>query len=53
MSRKSSQKVVSETEDEASSKWPEDITLDYFYKPHTISILVLAIGGLILTAFLR
>lgn len=35
------------------SNWPHEITLDYFYQPHTISILVLAIGGLILTAFLR
>ena len=37
----------------ADSKWPHEITLDYFYQPHTLSILVLAISGLMVTAFLR
>ena len=34
-------------------QWPEEITLDYFYQPHTITILLLSIGGLVLTAFTR
>lgn len=36
-----------------ASQWPEEITLDYFYQPHTISILLLSISGLIITAFIR
>jgi len=35
------------------SAWPDDITLDYFYKPHTISILLLSISALVVTAFVR
>ncbi len=35
------------------SAWPDEITLDYFYKPHTISILLLSVAGLVFTAFYR
>ncbi len=35
------------------SAWPDEITLDYFYKPHTITILLLSVSGLVFTAFYR
>ncbi len=35
------------------SAWPDEITLDYFYKPHTITILILSVAGLVFTAFYR
>lgn len=35
------------------SAWPDEISLDYFYKPHTVTILLLSIAGLVVTAFVR
>ncbi len=35
------------------SAWPDDISLDYFYRPHTITILLLAVSALVFSAFYR
>lgn len=31
----------------------DDISLDFFYKPHTITLLAISIGVVIYTAFVR
>lgn len=36
-----------------NEKSVDDISLDFFYKPHTITLLAISIGVVIYTAFVR
>lgn len=31
----------------------DDITLEFFYKPHTVTLLILSIAAILYTAFVR
>lgn len=52
-SREMERKRVEDRADSVDNREVEDITLDIFYKPHTISLLVFSIVGLTFIAFYR
>jgi phosphatidylserine synthase 1 len=45
--------VVKKTFEEINDRPVDDISLDFFYKPHTISLLLACIFGLTYIAFTR